>query len=220
MSAATFDVAVTGRATTPTTATFTGARFDRRRRKLTAHVEAPNPDAKIGGAPYGRLLIELVDDGTGEPAVSVERFERYGWEPLGKCAAPLRRDIVVALQRAGGFDAVFDAIFRSVQRDEYGSLSIVDERLDALRAHIAWFEDCRRLAEGVVDGTIDVRPIATHDQTDWQRRDVTVPDYRWRNGETLDTGVPTARLWLDGEQIGWLSERGNPVPMHRPALRS
>lgn len=211
---------VQGRATTPARLVFDKAYFDRANRKIAGRIAAPKGEHwKLGGAEYSFLDVEVTEwQRNGEPHVTVqrmmirptgERTNRYDRSWIDKAAAPLRKQVAEAIQRAGGLSKVWESTFVAKADQEYGYRAAAQSGLEYSLKLVAHFQACVEIADAVAAGDAEL----VFDIDTFHRDAPTVLSCRFGQGGSLDFQPAVARIVLAGEQIGWLTSDGTTVPL-------
>jgi hypothetical protein len=201
------------------TVTLDSWRADISNRGRTLYADHPNGTGKIGGATYVMFWVTVADtDHRSEPWISAQRHATAGnWQHTSfPTTADQLITVAVAqqLQRHGGFDCVWDTIYRATAVTK--RLLDVTDTAAALRVRAAWLDECEELSTLLTSGALTIRRLTHGEQGYGSARIASVQD----PFEKHSFNSPAARLFNGPEQVGWISESGNPVPLRpRPDLR-
>ena len=194
------------------TARFTGAHVERSHRSITATVETPEQaEVRYGGCPFTRLDIEAKEQTPwgAEPWWRVTRVDA-GWRrsPMSPVAGErLDHELARALQAYGGFDTAWTAARLRAQGSDIADAT---GEADRLNAYVRYWQATHDVREMVEAAGAEVVYRYDPDPFNQRRHDAPAPSYRTTG--TVWHAIPTRVLWR-GEQIGWMTEGGDIVPL-------
>lgn len=188
-------------------------RADITNRDRTLYTEWRTP-GKIGGASFVMFWVTVVDqDHRSEPWITTQRHtNQHDWQRTNfppTADKLITHTVARALLRHDGFDAVWDKLYRTTAvANRHGR---VIANAAELRARAAWLERCAELSALLKNGELTIRTLTSAEKGYGEQRVAPVQD----PFEERCFNPPAARLYAGNEQVGWISEMGNPVALVR-----
>jgi hypothetical protein len=164
----------------------------------------------VHGASFISIHTEIVLDHRNEPRMwsQRQRTPHSSYETFGPGGQKLiDRATMTELQKQGGFDTVWSALFTAPDTVRGRSTDSIRQGIQDLETALRYSREALELALMIEDGIVTVVPIR-HDEKH-------IPKLTNPHGTSYDRHPQwfqaSARLVVDGNQIGWLTSTGQPV---------